>query len=87
MGLLSQAGLERTVASGGEFTCDPSSSYVETIDLKEQRNASFGKWSPNATIFSQFKNLVEIDLSNNMIQMNGYHMLQGNSTGLYMECM
>ncbi|XXG42648.1 hypothetical protein AAC387_Pa01g2874 [Persea americana] len=57
-------------------TCDPSSSYVETIDLKEQRNASFGKWSPNATIFSQFKNLVEIDLSNNMIQMNGSHMLQ-----------
>ncbi|RWR80411.1 LRR receptor-like serine/threonine-protein kinase GSO1 [Cinnamomum micranthum f. kanehirae] len=59
-----------------KVTCDPSSSHVKTIDLKERRNASFGKWSPNATLFSQFKNLVEIDLSDNMIQMNGSHMLQ-----------
>lgn len=72
---------------GRRVKCDESSSHVEIIDLQQGRNASLGKWSPNATLFSQFKNLVEIDLSNNMIQMNGSHMLQGNNTTFDMKCM
>lgn len=57
--------------------CDPSASHVVGIKIYGMREEGLGKWYPNASLFSQFKELEQVDLSQN--QIGGPDIVQGNS--------
>lgn len=55
--------------------CDPSTSHVVGIKIYGMREEGLGKWYPNASLFSQFKELSQVDLSQN--QIGGQDIIQG----------
>lgn len=57
--------------------CDPFTSHVVGIKIYGMREEGQGKyWYPNASLFSQFKELSQVDLSQN--QIGGQDIIQGN---------
>lgn len=63
-----------------EIECDPFTSHVVGIKIYGMREEGLGKWYPNASLFFQFKELSQVDLSQN--QIGGQDIIQGNPPGV-----
>ncbi|KAL6008272.1 hypothetical protein ACLOJK_033778 [Asimina triloba] len=53
--------------------CDASTSHITRVEILDARDDALGTWFPNLTLFSEFRELQELDLRHNL--MGGNNLL------------